>query len=43
MLETEALMFIALTVFVAGLVKGMTNLGLPAISLVLMMFAIDLK
>jgi len=43
MLETEALMFVALAMFVAGLVKRMTSLGLPAMSLVLVMFANDLK
>tara|TARA_Y100001960_G_C14729647_1_gene856829 strand:- start:703 stop:1461 length:759 start_codon:yes stop_codon:yes gene_type:complete len=43
MLETEALLFIAFAMFSAGLVKGLVGLGLPVISLGLMMLAIDLK
>ena len=43
MLGTEALLFIAFAMFSAGLVKGLIGLGLPAMSLGLMMLAIDLK
>jgi len=43
MLGTEALLFVAFAMFSAGLVKGLIGLGLPAMSLGLMMLAIDLK
>ena len=43
MLPTDILIFVAFAMFAAGVVKGLTGLGLPAMSLGLMMLAVDLK
>lgn len=43
MLPPETLAFVALAFVVAGLVKGLTGLGLPATSLGLMLLAIELR
>lgn len=40
---TEILFFVAFAMFAAGLVKGLTGLGLPAMSLGLMLLAVELK
>jgi uncharacterized membrane protein YfcA len=39
----EILFFVAFAMFAAGLVKGLTGLGLPAMSLGLMLLAVELK